>query len=130
MTLSRLILGVGAFLCGIRAMGYWAMLRVGGVRPAERGGIAQVVWCSALLFVVLSLASAYLRERTSSRPGIVIKTLYVIGAHGLPPIALFIIASRGAVLKMPEVIGLFVLFVCFVLGFRSPIPKRGGCLWM
>lgn len=126
ITISGLILAVGAFLCGIRAMGYWAILRVGGVRAAERGGIALIVGCSALLFVVLSLASAYLRERTNGRRGIAIKTLYLIGAHGLPPIALFTIASRGAVLKMPEVIGLSVLFVCFVFGFRTSIPKHNG----
>ena len=126
MTLSGLILAFGAFLCGIRAMGYWAILRVGGVRSAERGGIALIVCCSVLLFVVLSFASAYLRERMNGRLGIVIKTLYFIGAHGLPPIALFTIASRGAVLKMPEVIGLFVLFVCFVLGFRHPLPNHSG----
>ena len=126
MTLSGLILAVGAFLCGIRAMGYWAILRVGGVRSVERRGLALIVCYSVFFFVVLSLAAAYLRERTNGRRGIVIKTLYLIGAHGLPPIALFTIASRGAVLKMPEVIGLFVLFVCFVLGFRHPFPKRSG----
>jgi hypothetical protein len=91
-----------------------------------RGGIALIVGCSAFLYVVLSLASAYLRERTNGRRGIVINTLYLIEAHGLPPIALFTIASRGAVLKMPEVIGLFVLFVCLVFGFRPSIPKHSG----
>ena len=125
MTLSGLTLAVGAFLCGIRAMGYWAILRVGDARPAERGGIALIVCWSAFLFVVLSLASAYLREKTNRR-GIVIRTLYLIGAHGLPAIALFTIASRGAVLRMPEVACIFVLFVCFVLGFRPSIPSHRG----
>ena len=122
--LLRVVLAVGAFLCGVRAMGYWLILQLGGVRPAESGGIALVMCCSAFLFVILTSASAYLRERTSGARAIVVKALYLTGAYGLPPIALFAVASRGAVLQRPEVMGLIILFVCFVLVFRLPIPKH------
>lgn len=121
-----MVLAVGAFLCGVRAIGYWLILEVGGVRSAERGGIALVMCCSAFLFVILSSASAYLRERTSGARAIAVKTLYLTGAHGLPSIALFTVASKGAVLRMPEVMGLLIAFVCFVLVFRPPIPKHNA----
>ena len=121
----------GALLCGVRAMGYWVILQelewlrqVGGVPPAESGGIALGVYRSVFLFVVLSSASAYLRERTSGAWAIVVKALNLIGAYGLPPIALFTVVSKGAILKMPEVMSLLVLFVCFVLVFRVSSPKH------
>ena len=57
-------------------------------------------------------------------PAIVVKTLFLTGAHGLPSIALFTVASRGAVLRMRELVGRLVLFVCFVLVFRPPILKN------
>lgn len=118
MTLLRVAIGVAAFLCGVRAMGYWAILQIGGVWPAESGGISLVMGSSAFLFVILSLASAYLRERKSGARAIVVKTLFLTAAHGLPAIALFTVASRGAVLRMPTVMGLLILLVGFVLAFR------------
>ena len=127
----RVSFAIGALLCGIRAMGYWAILQelewlrqVGGVTPAESGGIALGVYRSVFLFVVLSSASAYLRERTSGAWAIVVKALNLIGAYGLPPIALFTVVSKGAILKRPEVMSLLVLFVCFVLVFRVYSPKH------
>ena len=115
---------VGAFLCGVRAMGYWVILQVGGVRPADRRGIALAGFGSALLFVILSSASAYLLKRRSGARAIVVKTLFLMGAHGLPSIAIFAIASRGAVLRMPEVAALLVLFAGFVAVFRGPVLKH------
>jgi len=120
----RLVCAIGAFLCGVRALGYWAILQVGNPRPADRDGIALVLWGSAFLFVILSAASAYLRERASGARAVAAKTLFFTGAYGLPCIGLFGVASRGAVLKMPEVTGLLILFVCFVLVFRPLVPKR------
>jgi hypothetical protein len=114
----------GALLCGVRAMGYWVILQVGGLPPAESGGIALVVYRSVFLFVILSSASAYLRERTMGAWAIVVKALNLIGAYGLPPIALFTVVSKGAILKMPEVMSLLVLFACFVLVFRVYSPKH------
>jgi Sec-independent protein secretion pathway component TatC len=124
ITLSRLILAVGAFLCGIRAMGYWAILDLGGVRSGERSEIVSTVIRSALLFFVLSLASAWLQERKSGVRRIVMKTLYVTGVHGIAPMALFTLASSGAVLRMPGAAGLLVLFVCFVVGLRLSVPQE------
>jgi len=63
MTVLNVAFAVGAFLCGVRAMGYWVILQVGGVRPADRRGIALAGFGSALLFVILSSASAYLLKR-------------------------------------------------------------------
>ena len=127
----RVSFAIGAFFCGVRAMGYWVILQelkwlrqVGGVPPAGSGGIALGVYRSVFLFVVLSSASAYLRERTSGAGAIVVKALNLIGAYGLPPIALFTVVSKGAILKMPEVMSLLVLFVCFVLVFRVSSPKH------
>jgi hypothetical protein len=122
--LLRVVFAVGAFLCGVRALGYWVVLQVGGVRSAERGGIALVICCSALLFIILSSASAYLQERTNGARAIVVKAVFLNGAYGLPSIALFTVASRGAVLQRPEVLGLLMLFACFVLVFRPSIPKQ------
>jgi hypothetical protein len=65
MTVLSVAFAVGAFLCGVRTMGYWVILQVGGVRPAGRGGIALVGFCSTFLFVILSSASACFRERRS-----------------------------------------------------------------
>jgi hypothetical protein len=114
----------GALLCGLRAMGYWVILEVGGVPPAERGGIALVLYGSVFWFLLLSSASAYLRERTKGVSAIVAKALYLIGAYGLPSIALFAAVSKGAILKMPEVMSLLVLLVSFVLVFRESSPKH------
>jgi hypothetical protein len=122
----RVSFAFGALLCGLRAMGYWVILQVGGVPPAESGGIALVVYRSVFWFVILSSASAYLRERTKGVSAIVVKALYLIGAYGLPPIALFTVVSKGAVLKMPEVMSLLVLLVCFVLVFRESSPKHNA----
>ena len=119
----RVSCGFGALLCGVRAMGYWAILQVGGVPPAGSGDIALVVYRSVFWFVILSSASAYLRERTKGSRAIVLKALYLIGAYGLPSIALFTVVSKGAILKMPEVMSLLALFVCFVLVFRESNPK-------
>jgi hypothetical protein len=77
-------------------------------------------------FVVLSSASAYLRERTKGAWAIVVKALYLIGAYGLPSIALFTVVSKGAILKMPGVMGLLALFVCFVLVFRKASRKQNA----
>jgi len=127
----RVSFAFGALLCGVRAIGYWVILQelewlrqVGGVPPAGSGGIALGVYRSVFLFVVLSSASAYLRERTSGAWAIVVKALNLIGAYGLPPIALFTVVSKGAILKKPEVMSLLVLFVCFVLVFRVSSPRH------
>ena len=122
----RVSFAFGALLCGVRAMGYWVILQFGGVRPTESGGIALVVYRSVFWFVILSSASAYLRERTKGASAIVLKALYLMGAYGLPPIALFTVASKGAILKMPEVMSLMALFVCFVLVFRESSPKQNA----
>jgi hypothetical protein len=122
----RVSFAFGALLCGLHAMGYWVILQVGGVPPAESGGIALVVYRSVFWFVILSSASAYLRERTKGVSAIVVKALYLIGAYGLPSIALFTVVSKGAVLKMPEVMSLLVLLVCFVLVFRESSPKHNA----
>ena len=124
MTALRVVFAVLDFLCGVRTMGYWPILQIGGVQPAERGGIALVMCGSAFLFVILTSASAYVRERTSGARTIVIKALYLTGVYGLPPVALFTVASSGAVLQRPEVMGLLILFVCFVLVFRLPVLKH------
>jgi hypothetical protein len=120
----RLSFGFGALLCGLRAAGYWIIQQVGGVPPAESGGIAMVVYSSVFWFVILSSASAYLRERTKSVSAIVVRALYLMGACGLPSIALFTVVSKGAILKMPGVMSLLFLVVCFVLVFRKSSPKR------
>jgi hypothetical protein len=120
----RVSLAFGALFCGLRAMGYWVILQVGGVPPAESGGIALVVYRSVFWFVILSSASAYLRERTKSVSAIVVKALYLFGAYGIPPIALFTVVSKGAILKMPGVMSLLFLLVCFVLVFRKSSPKH------
>ena len=86
MTVLRVVLAVGAFLCGVRAMAYWAILQLGGVRPAERDGIALVVCCSAFLFVILSSASAYLRERASGARAIAVKPCISPGLMAFPPL--------------------------------------------
>jgi hypothetical protein len=51
------------------------------------------------------------------------QSLYLIGAYGLPSIALPTLVSKGAILKMPGVMSLLALFVCFVLVFRESNPK-------
>jgi hypothetical protein len=122
----RVSFAFGALLCGVRAMGYWVILQAGGLPPAESGGIAPVLYRSVFWFVILSSASAYLRERTNGARVIVVKTLYLIGAYGLPSIALFTVVSKGAVLKMPEVMSLLALLVCFVLVCRESSPKRNA----
>ena len=124
--LLRVGFAFGAFLCGIRALGYWVILQIGGVPPAESGNIALVVYRSVFWFVILSSASAYLRERTKGARAIVLKALYLIGAYGLPSIALFTVASKGVILRMPEVMSLLALFVCFVLVFRESSPKQNA----
>jgi hypothetical protein len=105
-------------------MGYWVILQVGDVPPAESGGIALVLYSSVFLFIILSSASAYLRERTNGARAIVVKALYLTGLYGLSPIALFTVASRGAVLQMPGVIALLILFIGFVLVSRPLVPKH------
>jgi hypothetical protein len=120
----RVSFAFGALLCGLRAMGYWVILQVGGVPPTESDGVALVVYSSVFWFVVLSLASAYLRERTKRASAIVVKALYLFGAYGLPPIALFTVVSKGAILRMPGVMSLLFLLVCFVLVFRKSSPKH------
>jgi hypothetical protein len=120
----RAVFAAGALLYGVRTIGYWVILQVGGVRQAESSGIALVMYRSAFLFVVLSAASAYLRERTSGARAAVKTGLYLTGAFGIPPIVLFTVVSKGAILRMPEIVGLLVLFVGFILVFRSPNPKH------
>jgi hypothetical protein len=48
----RVSFAFGALLCGLHAMGYWVILQVGGVPPAESGGIALVVYRSVFWFVI------------------------------------------------------------------------------
>jgi hypothetical protein len=55
---------------------------------------------------------------------IAVKALYLIGAYGLPSIALFTVVSKGAILKMPGVLSLLFLLVCFVLVFRKSSLKH------
>jgi hypothetical protein len=124
MTIFRIVLGVAAFLCGVRALGYWSILQVGGVQPPRKAGIVLVVCVSALLFVILTAASAYLRERHRGVKAMVVKTLYLSAAHGLPSIGLFTIASKGAVLEMPEVTGVLVMLVCFAVLLRPRVAVQ------
>jgi hypothetical protein len=107
-------------------MGYWVILRVGGVSATDSGGIALVVYSSMFWFVILCSASAYLRERTSGAWAIVVKALHLIGAYGLPSIVLFTAVSKGAILRLPEVMSLLVLLVCFVLVFRKASLKQNA----
>ena len=114
----RVALAAAALGCGVRAVGYWVILQVGGVRPAESGGIALVAGSCALAFVLLSCASAWLVERRSGARAVAGKALFLVGAYGIPPIALFIVASQGSILRMPEMTGLLILFVSFLFAFR------------
>jgi hypothetical protein len=120
MTITRVVLGIGAFLCGLRAVGYWLVLQHVDAQSADAAGAAILMSLSALLFVALSAASAYLGDRTRGARAIVLKALFLTGVHGLPCIALFTVASRGAILRMPEPIVLTAVFICFVLVCRTP----------
>lgn len=124
MSILRVVLGVGAFLYGVRALGYWAILQIGGVQPADRSGVEWVLGWSVLLFVGLSVASAIVGQRRSGARVIGAKALFYAGVYGLPAIALFTVASKGAVLRMPEVMGLVMLFACLILAFRKTAPAR------
>jgi hypothetical protein len=120
MNLLRAICALGALLSGIRALGYLVILQVGGVRPTQTFGVALTMCGAMLLFVTLTALSAYLRERNNGARAIFLKFLFLSGTYGLPGIALFAMASRGAVLRMPVVMGLLVAFVCFVVFLRTP----------
>ena len=122
--LFRFALSLGAFFCCIRAVGYWVILQVGGVRSAERSSIATVVWVSLLLFVALCSGSAYLKDRTRGLRATLSNTLFLAGAHGLPAIAIFAVASKGDVFKLPAVVVLAVMFACFVLLPGDAIARR------
>src|SRR5262249_50241054 len=104
------------------------MLQAGGARPEDRGGIALVLWSSALLFLILSGAAGFVGARTSGPRAIVRNALYAMGVHGLTVIALFAVASKGAVLQVPGVSALLAVFVGFVLVFRlrksAALPGR------
>ncbi len=123
-TLLRIAIAAAAFLCGVRAMGYWVMLKFGGVQASQTRGVLLVLCGSALLFVVLTLASAYLAERARGARAVLVESLYLAGLQGIPPIALFAVASKGAVLQSPEVAGLLILFACSALGLRMRGLKR------
>ena len=99
----RVGLAFGALLFGLRALGYWVILQFGEVPPPRSRGIALVVYRSVFWFVILSSVSAYLRERTKGASAVVTKTFYLIGAYGLPSIALFTVVSKGAILVRPVV---------------------------
>ncbi len=126
MTLSSMVLGVGAFLCGIRAMGYWLILQLGGLAPGQRGGPTLVLWSSVALFLALSAAAAYLAERSRGVRAVGCKALFFMGAYGLPCIALFTLTSKGEILKMPGVMGLVVLLAGLVVVFRRATAKQVG----
>jgi hypothetical protein len=123
ITLLRVALAAGAFLCGLRVLGYWVILRIGGAQPADRGEIALGACGWAFLFALSSFASAWIGEGTSGARATGGRALFFTGAHGLAPIALFAVVSAGAVLRMPEVIGLAVVFVCFVVVFRPRMAQ-------
>ena len=126
MTLSSMVLGVGAFLCGIRAMGYWLILQLGGLGPGQRGGPALVLCGSLTLFLGLSAAAAYVGERSRGVRAVGCRALFFMGVYGLPCVALFTLTSKGEILKMPGVLGLVVLLAGFVLVFRRPMAKQVG----
>jgi hypothetical protein len=115
MILFRLALSLGAFFCCVRAVGYWVILQVGSVRSVDRSSIATVVWVSVLLFVALCSGSAYLKDRTRGLRATLCDTLFFAGVHGLPAIAIFAVASKGDVFRLPEVVVLAVMFGCFIL---------------
>jgi len=115
MMFFRLALSLAAFFCCLRAVGYWVILQVGGVRSAERSGIATIVGVSAVLFVTSCFGSAYLEDRTRGLRATLSHTLFLTGVHGLPAIAIFALASKGDVFRLPEVVVLAVMFAGFVL---------------
>ena len=124
MNVIGAICGLVALLSGIRALGYLAILQVGGVRAADGPGVALTMYVSVLLFVTSTAVSAYVAQRKGGARAIFLKFLFLTGAYGLPVIALFTVASRGAVLRMPEIVGLLLVFGCFVLFLRTSVAKR------
>ena len=52
-----------------------------------------------------------------------LKPLYLLGAPGLPSIALFTLVSKGAISESAGSMSLLILLVCFVLVFREASPK-------
>jgi len=126
LSLLSVAFGIGAFLCGIRALGYWAILQLGGLHPSQKGKIALIVAVSTILFLTLSVVSAYLRERTHGARAVAVKALYQTGVYGLPPVGLFAVVSKGEVLHMPEVAAIFILFACLVAVFRPAHTRRTG----
>ena len=125
-TVLGIVFGVAAFLSGIRALGYWAILRFGALPSAQKREIALVVATSILLFLLFAAVPAYLQERTHGARSVAAKALYLTGMYGLPPVGLFAIASRGEVLRMPEVALLFLFFVCLIARFRPAHFYRPG----
>jgi hypothetical protein len=126
MTITRMALAAAAFLCGVRALGYWAILELGGPRPADRPGMAAVLYGSAVLFLLLTALSAYLRDRRKGIRTVAARAVQLTGVYGLPPLALFAVVSRGEVFRMPMAAGLMALLVCFALAFRTPAFRNEG----
>jgi hypothetical protein len=118
MNLLRVALAIGALLCGVRALGYWAILQLGGLQAADIPGVAWTLISSAFLFLFLSAASAWLATRAGGARAIFARTLFLSAAYGLPCIALFTVASRGAVLQMRGALVLLLLLGCLLLVFR------------
>jgi len=112
------LFAIAAVFSGTCAMGCWLLLQLSGVSRQDSGGTALVMYCSFFLFLGFNATAAYLREPLSGVRAVIVKTLYLTGVFGLPAIAIFSATSRGAILQMPEVVGLFILFVCFVIVFR------------
>jgi hypothetical protein len=129
MTLARVALAIGAVICAASAMGCWLLLQLGGVRPAESREIVRVMYSAGAIFIVLTGTSAYIRERKSGPRAVFVKMLYLVAAYALPSLALFTAVSRGTILQMPEVVGLSILFFCFLAFLRPQFqhpsePKR------
>ena len=123
MKIWRTLLAVGAVVCGVSAMGCDLLLSLGA---SHSGWTIAVMYGSALSFVALSAASAYLCERKRNARAIVCKCLFLIGVFGLLSLALCIAVLGGAVMEVPEVMILLTMSICFVVFFRLYQPKEAN----
>ncbi|HBY63115.1 MAG TPA: hypothetical protein DEH78_25115 [Solibacterales bacterium] len=78
----------------------------------------MVTYGAAATFIACVAGAAYLRERPNGRAAGWRRALFLAGAFGLPVPLLYIAASRGTVLQLPEIDLLLVAFILLIAFFR------------
>jgi hypothetical protein len=125
MKVGEITLFVGALISGVAAMGCWVLTQRDAAITKQHGLMTfLIMWLATVVSVLLLGGAAFLRSRTQGIRAVVARALFLIGTCGTLVLFLFVVTSKGMVLKLGPLP--LILKVAFALSALVFWPRNSA----